>query len=79
MKIADEESKEPSSYNLICTLFGNKETVELISTISHQVDPKSPRCLQQYWDVYGCTRCEEALGMELLVKHILFAAPKINP
>lgn len=55
-----------STYNLLCTLFGHKETTELIATISHKVSPTHPRCLRQTWEVTGCTRCEEALGMVLL-------------
>lgn len=55
-----------STYNLLCTLFGHKETVELVGTIYHKVSPTNPRCLRQTWEVYGCTRCEEALGMTLL-------------
>lgn len=55
-----------STYNLLCTLFGHKETIECVTTISHKVRDTHPRCLRQTWEVTGCTRCEEALGMVLL-------------
>ena len=55
-----------STYNLLCTLFGHKETVETVATISHKVRTTHPRCLRQTWEVSGCTRCEQALGMVLL-------------
>lgn len=55
-----------STYNLLCTLLGHKETIEYVATISHKVSPTHPRCLRQTWEVTGCTRCEEALGMVLL-------------
>lgn len=65
-----------TTYNLLCTLFGHKETVELVGTISHKVDPKDPRCLRQTWEVTGCTRCEEALGMELLGETYITCCPE---
>ena len=55
-----------STYNLLCTLFGHKETIECVTTIYHKVAPTHPRCLRQIWEVSGCTRCEQALGMTLL-------------
>lgn len=55
-----------TTYNLLCNLFGHKETIECVTTISHKVAPTHPRCLRQIWEVTGCTRCEEALGMVLL-------------
>lgn len=65
-----------STYNLLCTLFGHKETVETVATISHKVDPKNPRCLKQVWEVTGCTRCEEALGMILLGETYITCCPE---
>ena len=55
-----------TTYNLLCTLFGHKETVEAVTTISHKLRATHPRCLRQTWQVTGCTRCEEALGMVLI-------------
>ena len=65
-----------TTYNLLCTLFGHKETVELVATITHKVDSKNPRCLQQFWDVHGCTRCEEALGMDFLSETYIECCPE---
>ena len=65
-----------STYNLLCTLFGHKETVEAVATISHKVDPVNPRCLKQIWEVTGCTRCEEALGMVLLGETYITCCPE---
>ena len=52
-----------TTYNLMCTLFGHKETVEAVTTISHKVRTTDPRCLRQRWEVSACSRCNEALGM----------------
>lgn len=65
-----------STYNLLCTLFGHKETVEAVGSISHKVSPTNPRCLKQIWEVTGCTRCEEALGMELLGETYITCCPE---
>ena len=50
-----------TTYNLLCTLFGHKETVESVTTISHKVRTTDPRCLRQIWEVHACSRCNEAL------------------
>lgn len=48
-----------STYGLMCTLFGHKNTTETVQTITHCVDTKSPRCLQENFAVTTCSRCGE--------------------
>ena len=36
-----------SQANLICNIFGHKNTQEGVSTITHKVSATSPRCLQE--------------------------------
>ena len=49
-----------SQANLICTLFGHKNTVEGVTTITHKVMPDSPRCLQELFTITTCSRCNES-------------------
>ncbi len=51
--------QEHSTYGLMCTLFGHKNTTESVLTITHCVDTKSPRCLQETFNVTTCSRCGE--------------------
>ena len=51
--------QEHSTYGLMCTLFGHKNTTESVHTITHCVDTKSPRCLQEFFEVTTCSRCGE--------------------
>lgn len=67
---------DATTYNLLCTLFGHKEEVVCVTTISHKLSPVNPRCLSQTWEVTGCTRCEEALGMTLLGEAYITCCPE---
>ena len=49
-----------SQANLICTLFGHKNTVEGVTTITHKVLPDSPRCLEEFFTITVCSRCNES-------------------
>lgn len=48
-----------STYGLMCTLFGHKNTSETVETITHCVEAKSPRCLRETFLVTKCSRCGE--------------------
>ena len=48
-----------SQANLICNIFGHKNSQEGVSTITHKVLPDSPRCLQEFFTITMCSRCEE--------------------
>ena len=61
-----------TTYNLMCTLFGHKETVEGVTTISHKVRTTAPRCLQQVWEIHACSRCNEALSQILLSEAYIY-------
>ncbi len=65
-----------TTYNLLCTLFGHKEAVESVTTITHKVGTKSPRCLQQLWEVHACTRCNESLDIILLGEAYIYCCPE---
>ena len=64
-----------ATYNLLCTLFGHKETVESVTTISHKVRSTNPRCLQQIWEIHACTRCNEALDQIVLGEAYISCCP----
>ena len=50
-----------SQANLICTLFGHKNTMEGVTTITHKVLPDSPRCLEENFIITTCSRCKESI------------------
>ena len=43
--------------NLICDIFGHKNTSETVITITHKVFEESPRCFQENFAVTTCSRC----------------------
>ena len=45
--------------NLICNIFGHKNSQEGVTTITHKVSATSPRCLQELFTITMCSRCEE--------------------
>ena len=49
-----------SQANLICNIFGHKNTQEGVTTITHRVLPDSPRCLQENFIITTCSRCNES-------------------
>ena len=57
MIVCPEEST--STYGLMCTLFGHKNTSESVTTITHKYNVESPRCLQEYFLITTCSRCNE--------------------
>ena len=65
-----------TTYNLMCTLFGHKETSEVVLTTSHKVRATNPRCLQQMWEIHACSRCNEALDQILLSETYIDCCPE---
>ena len=49
-----------SQANLICNIFGHKNTQEGVSTITHKVSATDPRCLQEFFTITICSRCNES-------------------
>ena len=49
-----------SQANIICDIFGHKNTMEGVTTITHKVLPESPRCLQELFTITTCSRCNES-------------------
>ena len=48
-----------SQANLICNIFGHKNSQEGVSTITHKAKANSPRCLEEFFTITMCSRCEE--------------------
>jgi len=48
-----------SKANLICNIFGHKNSQEGVSTITHKAKANSPRCLEEFFTITMCSRCEE--------------------
>ncbi len=46
--------------NLICNIFGHKNTTEGVTTITHKVSATDPRCLRELFTVTICSRCDES-------------------
>lgn len=49
-----------SQANLICNIFGHKNTTEGVSTVTHKSLPDDPRCLQEFFTITTCSRCNES-------------------
>ena len=58
------------TYGLWCNLFGHKNQTEYVTTITHEVNPVIPRCLQERWEVITCTRCGNTEGTRLSYSYI---------
>ena len=46
--------------NIICDIFGHKSTLEGVTTITHKVSAMDPRCLQEFFTITTCSRCNES-------------------
>ena len=47
--------------NLICNIFGHKNTTEGVTTVTHKVLEESPRCLEELFTITICSRCDETV------------------
>ena len=52
------ENETGATYNLLCTLFGHKTTIETITVIEHCVRDTMPRCIRSLQDLTVCSRCD---------------------
>lgn len=48
-----------SKANLICSIFGHKNTSETVISITHKASETDPRCLQENFVLTNCSRCDE--------------------
>ena len=46
--------------NLICNIFGHKNTQEGVSTVTHKESTTDPRCLKEIFTITTCSRCNES-------------------
>jgi hypothetical protein len=46
--------------NIICNIFGHKNSVEGVTTITHKVSESDPRCLRELFTITTCSRCNES-------------------
>ena len=46
--------------NLICNIFGHKNSTEGVTTITHKASATSPRCLKEFFTITTCSRCNES-------------------
>lgn len=44
--------------NLLCDIFGHKETTEIVTAKVHKVYAASPRCVNKTYNVTTCSRCD---------------------
>ena len=49
-----------SQANLICNIFGHKNTLEGVTTITHCASATAPRCFQENFTITTCSRCDES-------------------
>ena len=72
MIVNDEEIPSTTTYNLLCTLFGHKESTESFTIIEHCVSDTAPRCLKSLQDVTACTRCETVIDIYVVGEVYIF-------
>lgn len=53
--------EEFATYNLLCTLFDHNYEQKGVTTITHCVHADQPRCLEEYFVVQVCSRCEDTI------------------
>lgn len=67
--------QEHTTYGLMCTLLGHKNTTEVVRAITHCVDTKSPRCLKETFNITTCLRCGET-STELVSRKYITCCPE---
>ena len=55
------DNDDTDTYGLWCTLFGHDYEQSGVSTITHCAQSIQPRCLQEFFVVQVCTRCEDTI------------------
>ena len=66
MIVNNEDISSVTTYNLLCTLFGHKESTESFTIIEHCVSDTAPRCLKSLQDITACTRCETLIDVHVV-------------
>lgn len=61
-----------TTYNLLCTLFGHKETTESYTVIEHCVSATAPRCVRSLQEITICSRCETVIEINILSSNYIF-------
>ena len=56
--VNENTSDSSATYNVLCSLFGHKTTVETIGVIEHCVRDIQPKCLKSVQEVTACSRCD---------------------
>lgn len=64
------------TYGLLCTLFGHKESTEIVITVTHRVRDSVPRCLDEEWELIICTRCETIIEETRLSYYYVDCCPE---
>lgn len=54
-----------------CWLIGHNYTVDIVIVITHKVNPTTPRCLRETFEVTTCTRCDY-YNIELISSTYIF-------
>lgn len=53
----ETDSKPEQDRNIICTLFGHSNETTITYSVTHNVYSTSPKCVQDTYTTYTCTRC----------------------
>ena len=61
MLASHNTDEDVATYNLICTLFGHNYETSGAITITHCAQSIQPRCLEEYFTVQVCSRCDNAI------------------
>ncbi len=56
--------------NVLCSLFGHKNTTELVTAVTHNASPTEPKCKQETFEVTYCSRCDESTMVLVNVSYI---------
>lgn len=60
-KLVYGENENTATYNLLCTIFGHKYETKSVTTVTHCAQESQPRCLEEYFDISLCSRCEDTV------------------
>ncbi len=69
-RLSEKENKT-GDRNILCTIFGHNYTSEIVSTITHKVNPQAPRCKKIRYLVDICTRCSDTQTELLSTAYII--------
>lgn len=55
--LSGDARENEQTRNILCTLFGHKNTTSTSVTVTHNVYTTSPKCVKDTYTTYTCTRC----------------------